>query len=730
MKRPPIEKLRRLALVGVVAVGLVLAVSYGVRRWRAYQARRAVPVAIAGDVEQQAEKFTFSRSEAGRTLFTVQASRTIERTGKTTVLEDVVAVIYGRDGGRTDEIRTRRCEYDANGTGEITCPGEVTVRLGGGPASDATQMAGAVVFATAGVRFDTRQGAAWTDQAVRFSFPEGSGEAIGLRYQAQEPTARLERQVRIGLNREGGAPVEIQGSQFHYYARNQVLELLPPLSLESDGRLLVADRLRMELDTGFRARRIEATGNVRARGKQGDRELALRAPRAVALYAPDGSLERLEARDGVELIGRSPQSEERLTCREAVLSFDTLHREVHRVVATGAADLLVRTGEETRELRAPVLELTLRGPGQAEQELVASQRGTLEIKRPGEGPRTLAADRIELRSEDKQRLKSLAGSGGVETKAVRPDGSEQATASDELRARFDREGKLAEAEQWGRFRYHDARWRAEAGRALYNGVAGNFRLSEQPAVWDATIRVTARTLELAETSGAFEADGDVRTTRQPAGPNGEPVHFAAARLRAERQRGWARYEGQARMWAGPNRLAAHAIELFDNPRKLAAAGQVSGLFIEESPTKENSAQAAGPPRALTVTSERFTYLEAERRGVFEENVKARNDFGLLTAPRLEVFLAAAGGQSSQSLERAHAEGGVRIEQPGGHAESERADYRADTRTVVLSGGTPTIVDAQRSTITGAQLTLFLADGTIQVSSAEGTRTVTRRPWAR
>jgi len=111
-------------------------------------------------------------------------------------------------------------------------------------------------------------------------------------------------------------------------------------------------------------------------------------------------------------------------------------------------------------------------------------------------------------------------------------------------------------------------------------------------------------------------------------------------------------------------------------------------------------------------------------------VKARNDFGLLTAPRLEVFLGAGAEGGSESLERARAEGGVLIEQPDGQATSEQAEYRAGEQTVTLTGGPPKMVDAERGTVTGAQLTLFLSDGTIRVNSDEGTRTVTRRRWTR
>ena len=734
MKRPPIKVLRRLALAAALAMVVVLAGSYGLRRWRAYQARREVPAAIPGDVQQQAEKFTFSRSEGGRVLFTVQASRTIERAGKSTVLEDVVTVIYGRSGERADEIRTDRCEYDRGGTGQIYCPGEVTIRLGGEVSRPSAGGEHWIRLVTSGMRFDPEPGVAWTDQPVRFRFSGGWGEAVGLRYQPGEPALQLEAQVSIHLARGAEAPVRIEAARLHYYARRQVLELLPPLSLRLQDRLLVADRVRMELDQNLRTRRIEAVGHVRARGVQDGRQLTMQARRAVALYSPEGALQQLSASGSVRFTAESQESRETLSCREAVFHFSPPRQRLERVVAAGDAELVLRTPEETRELRAPVMELTLGSQDGDRQLLTARRRAALVLRQPSGEERILVADRIELEFQQKRRLRRLAASGSVETKLVRPGAPLQMTSSEELRARFDSEGKLAEAEQWGGFRYQGENSWAEAGRAHYRGETQTVLLTEEPAIWDATTRTTARRIELEETTGRLRAEGEVRTTQRPAaGQKGgfgssAPVNLAADRLWAERARGWARYEGHARMWQDESRLAADVIELFRSPRKLVGEGHVRGLFFETPAAPEASANPGGRRRPVTVTARRFTYLESERRGVFEENVVARNDFGTLTAPRLEVFLAAGPGGETVSLERAHASGGVRIQQPGRQATSERADYRADARTVILSGGSPTITDLQGSSITGSQLTLFLADGRIRVDSEEGERTVTRRPW--
>jgi hypothetical protein len=52
-------------------------------------------------------------------------------------------------------------------------------------------------------------------------------------------------------------------------------------------------------------------------------------------------------------------------------------------------------------------------------------------------------------------------------------------------------------------------------------------------------------------------------------------------------------------------------------------------------------------------------------------------------------------------------------------------YTAEDQKFVLSGGNPTLYDAQEGTTTGRQLTFHIADDTIIVDSAEGMRTLTK-----
>jgi lipopolysaccharide export system protein LptA len=454
----------------------------------------------------------------------------------------------------------------------------------------------------------------------------------------------------------------------------------------------------------------------------------MRADRAGANYAAGGGIEEVQAHGQVDFRGQGPQSNERLTCRKAVFFFERPLGVLKRVVATGAPQLVVETPTETRSLRAPRLELMLAADATGQQILTASQRGTLEVRQESGGQRSVTGNRLRVEFAEGQ-LQAIDASGEVETHERRPDGQRRTTRSEELRSRFE-SGTLAAAQQWGRFGYDDGRWQAAAGRAEYTQTRGTVVLTEKPVLWDESSRTRARVIEVVENSGDLRAHGGVRTTRRGAAGDsdgfgtGEPVQLAAERLYVWPEEGRARYEGQARLWQGENRLAAETIELFGEPDRLSAEGEVSALFFD--------AQAEGKQeerRPVRVTSERFHYRAAERRAVFSGSVVARNDFGTLVTPRLEAFLTGESGSGAGRLERVRAHEDVRLEQGGYKATSEEGEYRADAQTVVLWGGTPTIHHPERGTTTGARLTLFLADDTLLVDSAQESRTVTRRPWA-
>ncbi|MFQ5926075.1 MAG: LptA/OstA family protein [Terriglobia bacterium] len=732
MQRPPIEKLRHLALAVVLLLAGVSVLTYAVRAWRAHQARRSVP-AVASDVRQQAEVFTFSRSEAGRTLFVIQASRTVERQGRKTVLEDVSVVVYGPEGNRADEIHTDRCEYDASGAGQIFCPDLVTFDLAATAprAGSRVETERRLRIETARVRFDSESGRAQTNERVTFRFPEGYGQGVGLRYQPGQPAVVLEREVEVVLPRSGQPPLRIRGRSLTYNSRQRLLRLRPPLELVAGSRALAVGALALGLDSDYRVKRLEARGGVTARARPGGRRWQLRSEQATAEFSPGQGIERLRVSGQVEVESVDPHRE-RVLCQRAEIFFDASHRWVERVVAEGEARVRLTLPQERRELAAEKLELWLQPGGRAAERVVTHGRGMLAMTLASGEHRQIEADRIELEFNQQGRLTALAAQGAVEAVWGVPGQPVRRTASVEMRVEFSPDGELARAEQWGKFRFREEELEATAGRAWFEAERGVFVFTEQPTLWDATLRLSAERVELGQRDEHVAASGNVRTTYAGSGArrllgSALPVHAVAEQMEGARSRpgrpGWTRYTERARLWQGANRLAADTIELQESPRQIVARGHVTSLLVERHSRARNPSA-----RVLHITSERFSYREAEERGLYEGKVRGEGVFGKLQAERLEVFLTESRSGGGAEVERARALGSVVIEQSGRRAQAENAEYTVANETLVLWGGEPQLIDSQHGTTRGARLTFNLADDTILIEAGTGSRTVTRRTW--
>jgi lipopolysaccharide export system protein LptA len=81
--------------------------------------------------------------------------------------------------------------------------------------------------------------------------------------------------------------------------------------------------------------------------------------------------------------------------------------------------------------------------------------------------------------------------------------------------------------------------------------------------------------------------------------------------------------------------------------------------------------------------------------------------------------------ATQRLDHAVFTGNVVVRSEDRRATGERGEYDSASAKFVISGGNPTIYDGSGTSTTGRQLTFLLADDTILVESAEGTRTLTR-----
>ncbi len=211
---PDIARLRK--WIGFAAIALVVVVAgfYVYARYRVQQVLREVPKKLGVEVQQSTEGFSLSKSEGGRTLFTIRASKAIQfKQGGRAELHEVNIVVYGRNANRFDQIYGAVFEYDPR-SGDITARGEVHIDLEAdvqGPQrpdqAPPQELKNPIHLKTSGLVFNQKTGYASTQERVEFRIPEASGSAMGATYESKANLLSLRSDVRI--NTTGSNPSTI-----------------------------------------------------------------------------------------------------------------------------------------------------------------------------------------------------------------------------------------------------------------------------------------------------------------------------------------------------------------------------------------------------------------------------------------------------------------------------------------------------------------------------------------
>src|SRR5579863_2147224 len=91
-----LSRLRRWFAGAIIVAVLVVAGVYFYARHRMQDALKQVPAKIGLEIKQTATGFTVSKSQQGRTLFTIQASKAVQfKQGGHAELHDVQITLYG-----------------------------------------------------------------------------------------------------------------------------------------------------------------------------------------------------------------------------------------------------------------------------------------------------------------------------------------------------------------------------------------------------------------------------------------------------------------------------------------------------------------------------------------------------------------------------------------------------------------------------------------------------------
>jgi lipopolysaccharide export system protein LptA len=752
-----IPHLRRWFAVGAIAVALTVAGAYLYRRWRFHKLAQEVPAKINVEIRQAAQGFSISKSEEGRTLFTVRAGKAVQyKLGGRAELHDVTITVYGRDAQRFDQIYGADFEYDPQ-SGIVTARGPVQIDLETNPEGlknpDQTppkELKNPIQVRTSGLVFDQKTGDAQASGLVEFQVADARGSAVGASYHAREGILRLKSQVSLELSR--GAPATLTAVRAAIHREPRKIDFDQP-QVARGGQHFEADQATAFVRPNGTIERAVATGKVRV-FQDGNDGVAASADRAELLTSEisnnvrtvtfSGDV-RLESQGGQRLQGAAG----RLTLSFAgknVLSSARAGDNV-KIVQQPPAEQSASSGQrgpmQTLELDAPTVDFAFASTGRLHS---ASTSGAAQVviaaagTPAGQGT-VVTAGKFTAEFDARNRLKS--GRGAPEAKIVNrtPGQPDRVSTSDSLDVSFRPSGGIEAIVQRGNVAYLDAALRATGHQARYVPADHTLYLIGSPRVVENGMATTARTMRINRASGDALAEGDVKSTYsnlqpQPDGAllaSSDPIHVTANSVVAHRRPAIATYSGNVRLWQRANIIEAPTIEFDRTRRAVLARGteqqRVSTAFVQ---TDEQGKQTP-----VAITSDRLSYTDKERKARFEGGVMAKGSDVTLTANQIDVYLRSQGPGSPSSsahgpsqVERIVADGDVRIDESKRRAQANHLVYTASEGKFVLTGGSPSIFDAEHGKVTGNSLTFYKRDDRVLVEGQTGSPTVTQTRVAR
>jgi len=822
-----IARLRRWFVAALVLVCVVVGATYLHLRHRVQNVRKQVQK-LGIEVQQSANQFTISKSEQGRTIFKLQASKAVQfKEGGHTELHDVTITLYGRDSSRFDQVYGEAFDYDPQ-SGNVSSRGEVSIDLQSNPQGivhpDQTaphELKNPVHLKTSDLVFNKNSGDAWTAARIDFRVPQASGSAVGAKYVAKDTALTLESQIKIVMT--GAAPGTILADRAllqkapreivltHPHAENpeqqaQAEELT--LFLNEDNALdhaiatggvkltsrdlagedarpgrtrasvptqteITAQRLDVNMKSNGDAKDAILSGDVQFHST-GAQALSGSSAKAIMNFGRNNVLSKVRGDGGVKLTQSAPTVEASDgRGRQSLQKPNSTAFEI----TSPAMDFFVADQRLTRAetIGAPEILLTQSTkPRASSQAIPATAPGSTHI----------IADKFIAKFDKQGQLSNVHGAANA--KVVSPAAPQKGvaqpdriTTSDSIDAAFRPGTGIESVDQQGHFVYRSGTQQAFADNARYTPADQMLTLTGSPRIVDAGMETTSRTVRLNRDTGDASAQGDVKTSYSDlkAEPNGallassDPVHVTAQSMSARTDPAIATYTGNARLWQNANVIEAPSIQFHKEQRTVVADAKGNQLVS----TVLVGTDKKGNATPVTVTSAHLVYKDSDRKVHFDGGVTVRGTDLTITAKQMDVFLAqaastrveagasspvqnqAAGGApvlllpSAQSLragsvapqsqaggaagphtpvapqsklDKIVASGSVVITEPNRRATGENLTYTASDDKFVLTGGPPSIFDAEHGKITAVSLTLFRRDGRVVVEGDKGSPAVT------
>jgi lipopolysaccharide export system protein LptA len=747
-----VPHLRRWFALGTIGMVLLVAGMYLYARHRIRNALKEVPQKIGIDVQQTAQGFTVSRSEQGRTLFKIQASKAIQfKQGGSAELHDVAITIYGRDASRFDQIYGSDFLYDPE-SGDVTAQGEVQIDLQANPEgltkpdqAAPKELKNPIHLRTTGLTFNQKTGNASTKEKVDFEVAQASGSAIGASYVANTSVLTLQSQVNMAFT--GATPARVNAAHATI-TKNPHIVVLDHPHVQNGPERAEAQNATLFLRPDNNVDRVLATGEVKVEAS-GTQSTQVQAAQLELLMASQQDRLKAAVFSGDVQMESSGAQQAEGSAGRLLLTFSeknvltTAHTEqnvklvAHQKPASGPAPA------QDVELTAPVVDFAVADGDKLEHaETSGAAQIAIRPSAPNAGQQTLVtAVKFVAKFDNQGQLASVHGAPDARIVTTNPGQPDRVSSSDTLDAGLHPPGGIQAITQHGHVAYVDGERKAWADHAKYTPADQLLVLTGSPRVIDGSMTTTARAMRLNRATGDAFADGDVKSTyselkAQPDGAllaSSSPIHVTARTMLASRSPAIADYTGNARLWQDANIVEAPSIKFDRDQRSITAQGSAAQMVS----TVLIQADKSGKVTPVTITSSRLSYTDSERKAHFDGAVQAKGADVAMTANQMDVYLQSRGQSaatqataSASRVDHIVASGRVLVSQPGRSARGKQLVYTADEDKFVLTGGPPSIFDAEHGQITGVSLTFFRHDDRVLVEGNDKSPTVTQTRVAR
>ncbi|MEX2262745.1 MAG: LPS export ABC transporter periplasmic protein LptC [Bryobacteraceae bacterium] len=729
---------RWLLLAAIIAILGTVGVTYVYQKNLLLSAAPPKPAPLDLALRAAAEDWQVTQTAQGRPAFHIRAKNFEQdkESGQLNLKGVELKLFHGDTGSRFDLIRSAEAKfYQAEGV--MYSEGEVEIILG--VPADGQPSNRLVSIKSSGVTFESATGRASTDRLATFLFENGSGSAVGTSYDPTTRDLHMRSQVRLDWKapEPNSKPMTIEAGELIYKETMAVILLTPWARLTRENSTIEGAETVVTLLDGA-IHKVESK-NARGTDRFPNRQLEYGADQLYVEFA-GGEVRTVTGQPKARMVSKTDSSETTVVADRVDLAFDpsqenALTAAIARGDGTVTAKPVAAKGipPPTRILRSEFIKLSMREGGREIEAVQTEAPGQVEFlpNHPSQRRREMDGERIWIAYGPGNRVKSFR-SVNVATRTEPPAAEAKTrgplrTWSDNFLAGFDPvTGEMQRIEQWDNFRYEEGARKARAVRAVLEAKTGRIVLEQSARVWDDTGATAADVIHLDQKTGAFEARGNVASSRIPDKKKpstgmlsgDDPLQATAEQMFSESRNRHIRYLGKALMWQGPNRLRGDQIEIDREAGRLTAQGSVSTQLVE-------SKAASGS--FTNVQAARLVYTEDDKVAHYTGGVTLIRGDTRVKSEELRAYFVE--DDSGSRLEKAMADGRVEIQQTipdrTRTGTGEHGEYYVAEEKVILRGGAPELVDSLRGVARGKELIWFAKDDRLLVNGEADGRATSR-----